>query len=345
MIHDAGALRDGAMEAIQAMCQRRGMPFEWAFVMDSLQAERDQDITIDTSQIRFKSDQRSYLIIDAPGHKEFLKNMITGAASADAAVLVVDAESGVQEQTRRHGYILHLLGVRQVVVAVNKMDLTGWSENRFVAVADEVRAYLDGIGIAGGAVAVVPLSARDGDNIATPSSRTPWYQGPTLVEALDGLPNSIEAAGLPLRLPVAGRLQVRPPPDHRRPDRERLPECRRHPAVLALQQVGQDRLHRGLGRQVAPDRPGRAVHRDNAGRADIRGARPSGQPHGRSACRNQCLPCPHLLAGPCATGAGQRVQAQAPHVGTPCRCGEDREDRRCRNAVGHGRRTRWIATR
>src|SRR5690554_1774885 len=147
LFHDTGSLPDGKYETIKAVCEKRGVPFEWAFLMDALQAERDQGITIDTSQIWFKTDRRGYVIIDAPGHKEFLKNMITGAASADAAVLVIDANEGIQEQSRRHGYLLHLLGVRQIAVAVNKMDLVGYDAARFAAVEQEFRAYLKEIGV------------------------------------------------------------------------------------------------------------------------------------------------------------------------------------------------------
>ena len=138
LFFDTGSLPEGKYEAIKAMCERRGMPFEWAFLMDALQAERDQGITIDTSQIWFKTEKRGYVIIDAPGHKEFLKNMVTGAAASDAAVLVIDAEEGLQEQSRRHGYLLHLLGVRQIVVVVNKMDLIGYDQARFEAIDREL---------------------------------------------------------------------------------------------------------------------------------------------------------------------------------------------------------------
>src|SRR2546423_13549686 len=127
LLHDTGSLPEGKVEAIRAMSERRGMPFEWAFLMDAIQAERDQGITIDTTQIRFRTAKRPYVIIDAPGHKEFLKNMVTGAASSEAALLLIDAHEGVQEQSRRHGYLLHLLGVDQVAVLVNKMDLVGYS--------------------------------------------------------------------------------------------------------------------------------------------------------------------------------------------------------------------------
>src|SRR3546814_9590150 len=116
------------------MCGRRGMPFEWAFRMDAFQSERDQGITIDTAQIWFKTKKRDYVIIDAPGHREFIKNMITGAASAEAAVLLIDAGHGVQQQSRLHGFLLHLLGIRQLVVLVNKMDLVEYSAARFAAI-------------------------------------------------------------------------------------------------------------------------------------------------------------------------------------------------------------------
>src|SRR5688500_17818791 len=118
LLHETNALPDGKLDSVKAMSQKRGMPFEWAFVIDAMQAERDQGITIDTTQIRFRSASREYVLIDAPGHKQFLKNMVSGAASADAVVLVVDAAEGVQEQTRRHAYLLRPLGIRQVVVAL-----------------------------------------------------------------------------------------------------------------------------------------------------------------------------------------------------------------------------------
>ena len=121
LLHDTGSLPDGKVEAIEAMIDQRGMGFEWAFVMDAFQAERDQGITIDTTQIHFRTAKRGYVIIDAPGHKEFLKNMVTGAAQAEAALLVIDAAEGIREQTRRHAYLLRLLGLDQVAVVVNKM--------------------------------------------------------------------------------------------------------------------------------------------------------------------------------------------------------------------------------
>src|SRR3954465_14572097 len=147
LFHDTGSLPDGTLEKIQTACERRGMPFEWAFVMDGLQAERDQNITIDAAQIWFRTAKREYVITDAPGHKEFLKNMVTGASRADAALIIIDASEGVQEQTRRHGYLLRLIGVRQVVVVVNKMDLVDYSQQVFDSVSSEYRRFLSSIGV------------------------------------------------------------------------------------------------------------------------------------------------------------------------------------------------------
>ncbi|MDX1541282.1 MAG: GTP-binding protein, partial [Geminicoccaceae bacterium] len=200
LIHDTGSLPDGKFEAIEAMCRRRGMPFEWAFLMDALQAERDQGVTIDTTQIRFSNAGRDYVIIDAPGHKEFLKNMVTGAAMSEAALLLIDADEGVREQSRRHGYLLHLLGVRQVAVLVNKMDLVGFDAGRFGHVVETYRAYLQGIGIEPGYF--IPISARDGDNVASRSERTPWYQGPTVLGALAAFEPVARPRQRPLRMPV-----------------------------------------------------------------------------------------------------------------------------------------------
>ena len=200
LLNETDSLPPGKVEAIQAMCERRGMPFEWAFVMDALQAERDQGITIDTTQIWLRTPRRDTVIIDAPGHKEFLKNMVTGAAQADAALLVIDAQEGVKEQSRRHGYLLHLLGLRQVAVIVNKMDLVGYDEARFRALEQEIQAYLGGLRLT--ASAIVPIVARDGDNILHRSSKLAWYQGPTIIEALGDFHPLSATSDLPLRLPI-----------------------------------------------------------------------------------------------------------------------------------------------
>ena len=200
LLHDTGSLPEGKHEELKAVSERRGMPLEWSFVLDAFQAERDQAITIDTTQIWFRSARRDYVIIDAPGHREFLKNMVSGAAQADAAVLVVDAQEGVREQSRRHAFLLHLLGLRQVVVAVNKMDAVGHDAARFQAVRAEIEGYLAEIGVT--AAAVVPVSARHGENLAARAEVMEWYAGGTLLEVLDRFEPQAAPVDRPLRLPI-----------------------------------------------------------------------------------------------------------------------------------------------
>lgn len=200
LLHETGSLPDGKLEMLKAVSARRGMPFEWSFLLDALQTERDQGITIDTTQIRFRTKSRDVVLIDAPGHAEFLRNMITGASQADGAVLIIDALEGVRDQTRRHGYLLHLLGVKQVAVVVNKMDRVDFSQARFQEISDEISAHLIGLGVA--PTAVIPISARDGDGVAELTPNIAWYKGPTVVGALDALTPARALDELPLRLPV-----------------------------------------------------------------------------------------------------------------------------------------------
>ena len=200
LFYDTGSLPEGKFEKIKAACDKRGMPFEWAFLMDGLQAERDQNITIDTAQIWFRTPKRQYVIIDAPGHKEFLKNMVTGAANADAALLLIDANEGVQEQSRRHGFLLSLLGIRQIIVFVNKMDLKGYSEKVFRAIETEYCAFLAPLAVT--PKLFIPISASLGDNVANPSAHMPWYHGPTVLAALDEFPVPQQTVDLPLRFPI-----------------------------------------------------------------------------------------------------------------------------------------------
>jgi bifunctional enzyme CysN/CysC len=200
LLYETGSLPDGKFEALKAMSARRGMPFEWSFLLDALQTERDQGITLDTSQIRFRTPSRDFVLIDAPGHAEFLRNMITGAAQADAALLIVDAAEGVRDQTRRHGYLLHLLGIRQVAVVINKMDRVNFDERRFRDIEAEISTHLVNLGLT--PTAVVPVSARDGDGVARRTDQIAWYGGPTVVETLDGFMPARQANELALRLPV-----------------------------------------------------------------------------------------------------------------------------------------------
>jgi bifunctional enzyme CysN/CysC len=200
LLHETGSLPEGKLEMLKAVSARRGMPFEWSFLLDALQTERDQGITIDTTQIRFRTGSRDVVLIDAPGHAEFLRNMITGASQADGAVLIIDALEGVRDQTRRHGYLLHLLGIKQVAIVVNKMDRVDFSEARFKEISDEISAHLIGLGVT--PAAVIPISARDGDGVAERTPRIGWYQGPSVVEALDALEPARPLEQLALRLPV-----------------------------------------------------------------------------------------------------------------------------------------------
>lgn len=200
LFNDTGSLPEGKLEQLQKVAERRGVPFEWANLMDGLQAERDQNITIDTAQIWFQTKKRQYVIIDAPGHKEFLKNMITGAANAEAALLLIDASEGVQEQSRRHGYLLNLLGIRQVAVLVNKMDLANYSQERFDAIEKEYRAFLQSLGLA--PKIFIPIAAKHGDNIASLSKNMPWWQGPTVLATLDQFNVTDLPLNQPLRFPI-----------------------------------------------------------------------------------------------------------------------------------------------
>ena len=201
LLYDTGSLPEGKFEQIQAVCERRGMQFEWAFLLDALQSERDQNITIDVSQIWFRSQTRSYVIVDAPGHKEFLKNMVTGAASASAALLLIAANEGVQEQSKRHAYLLSMLGVDQVMVLINKMDLVGYSEAVYSRVEQEYREFLERLEIH--PLRFIPISAREGTNLVEPApDLLSWYNGPTLLRALDRLPAPSSESDGPLRFAV-----------------------------------------------------------------------------------------------------------------------------------------------
>ena len=201
LFYDTDSLPDGKYEQIRDTCQRRGVPFEWAFLMDALQAEREQNITIDTSQIWFRTDRRPYTIIDAPGHKEFLKNMITGAASADAALLVIAADEGVQEQSRRHGHMLSMLGIDQVAVVVNKMDLVDYDQPTFESIISKYTEFLEKLGIE--PLQFIPVSAREGDFVAGPvDERLSWYDGPSVVSMLDKFEAPAPPTDRPLRFPL-----------------------------------------------------------------------------------------------------------------------------------------------
>lgn len=200
LLADTNSLPKGKFEAILEKSQKNGRPFEYAYLIDALKDEQAQSITIDSARVFFQSHKRNYIIIDAPGHIEFIKNMVTGASHAEAAVLVIDAQEGIQENSRRHGYLLWMLGIKKVVVLVNKMDLVSYSQSVFDHIVAEYAAYLAGIGIT--PLTYIPVSGREGDGIVAPSKNLAWYHGPTLLEALDSFEKDPPLSDLPLRLPI-----------------------------------------------------------------------------------------------------------------------------------------------
>ena len=206
LFYDTGSLSPEKLAELERTSKELGRDLEFGFVMDHLEEERRQGITIDTAQTFFRTDKREYLIIDAPGHVEFTRNMITGASQAEAAVLIVDAQEGVREQTRRHAYILSLLGLKQLIVLINKMDLMGFQQERF----DEVVAQLDPLlkDLRLDPTYTIPLSAKEGDNLANRSQQMPWYQGPTLLEALDTFTTNPRPVEKPMRLPIQDVYKV-----------------------------------------------------------------------------------------------------------------------------------------
>lgn len=201
LLADTGTLPEGKLEKVKATCTRTGKAFEYAFLLDALEAEQDQGITIDAARVFFRSQMRDYIIIDAPGHVEFLKNMVTGAARAETAILLIDAGEGVQENSRRHGYLLAMLGISQVVVVVNKMDLVDYRQDAFEEIVREYRAFLAEVGVK--PACFVPVSAREGELISeSKSDKMPWFDGPSVLDAMDQFTKAPAPEGRPLRLPI-----------------------------------------------------------------------------------------------------------------------------------------------
>ncbi len=200
LLADTGSLPEGKLEDVKALCARNAKPFEYAFLLDALKDERSQGITIDSARCFFKTRKRDYIVIDAPGHIEFLKNMVTGAARAEAALLVIAADEGIRENSKRHGYLVSMLGIRQVVVLLNKMDLVGYDRQIYDSLCSEYTAFLETLQVK--PIAFIPVSARDGENLVTPSKQMPWYQGPTVLDQLDAFEKKKSDIHLPLRFPV-----------------------------------------------------------------------------------------------------------------------------------------------
>jgi sulfate adenylyltransferase subunit 1 len=199
LLYDTNCLPPDKYSEIQKSSEMLGREVEFAFVMDCFEEERSRGITIDTTQTFFKTPKRRYVIIDAPGHKEFLKNMITGSSQAEAALLIIDAFEGIRDQTRRHAYILGMLGFKQVCVLLNKIDLVHYSKDKFFELMNQVTDFLKQLNIH--PTFVLPISAIRGDNVAQPSKKMPWFDGPTVLQALDTFePLKIEEK--PLRFPI-----------------------------------------------------------------------------------------------------------------------------------------------
>ena len=203
LLYDSKAIQEKKLEDIKAELKQTGKrKFEFAFLLDSLEEERRGGLTIDIMQTPFKSKKYLYTIIDCPGHREFIKKMLTGASQADAAVLVVSAKEGIQDQTRQHTFLIKTLGIKQLVVAVNKMDKVGYKESSYQETCNQLRPILQSLGY--NDVPMVPVSAMEGDNVYKKSRKMGWYKGPTLIETLD---EKIVPLSLPLNKPLRGVVQ------------------------------------------------------------------------------------------------------------------------------------------
>lgn len=203
LFYDAGVIDEQAMRKLKEKAEELGKGgFEFAFVMDNLKEERERGVTIDLSHKKFVGQKYEFTIIDAPGHKDFIKNMITGASQADAAFLVVAANDGIMAQTREHMFLCRTLNVQQMNIVINKMDMVGYTEKRFNEVKEEVTKLLKTVGYKPDQIQFIPVSSLMGDNVVKKSTNMPWYTGPTIAEQLDLLKEPEKPISLPLRLPI-----------------------------------------------------------------------------------------------------------------------------------------------
>jgi len=200
LLADTNTLPEGKLDQVKENCKRNSKPFEYAFLIDALKDEQSQGITIDTARVFFKTPKRDYIIIDAPGHIEFLKNMVTGASRAEAALLVIDAAEGVRENSRRHGYMISMLGIKQIAVLVNKIDLVDYSRDVYEQIVSEYTAFLKDISVT--PVCFIPVSGMKGDNIAELSSTMDWYKNETVLDVLDKFEKEPPPNNKPFRMPV-----------------------------------------------------------------------------------------------------------------------------------------------
>jgi bifunctional enzyme CysN/CysC len=203
LLYDSKMIFEDQLAALEADSKRvgtQGQEIDFALLVDGLAAEREQGITIDVAYRFFATEKRKFIVADTPGHEQYTRNMVTGASTADLAVILIDARKGVLTQTRRHSFLAHLIGIRHIVLAVNKMDLVGYDRATFDAIVADYRAFADSIGIA--EFTAIPISGFKGDNITGPSGNTPWYSGPALIEHLETVPVGGEGDARPFRMPV-----------------------------------------------------------------------------------------------------------------------------------------------
>ena len=203
LMYEMGVVKPQELEKMKKEAEALGKStFEFAFFLDTTMEERKRGVTIDLSHIRFETDKYYFTIIDAPGHRDFVKNMITGTSQADAAVLVVAVKEGVQPQTREHAFLSRIMGIKQMIVAINKMDTVNFDEAAYKKTKDEVEKLLKGIGYDTSKISFIPISALTGDNVKQKSDKMPWYSGPTIVEAINNLNPPESLTNFPLRVPI-----------------------------------------------------------------------------------------------------------------------------------------------
>ena len=199
LLFDTANIPENIIKKFEEMGEK-GKSFKFAWVMDRLKEERERGITIDVAHTKFETPHRYITIIDAPGHRDFVKNMITGASQADAAVLIVAVTDGVMPQTKEHAFLARTLGINHIIVGVNKMDMVNYDEKKFKQVAEQVKKLLMMLGYKN--FPIIPISAWEGDNVVKKSDKMPWYKGPTLIEALDQMPEPPKPTDKPLRIPI-----------------------------------------------------------------------------------------------------------------------------------------------
>jgi len=209
LMFDTGAVSEQAMAKLKEEAAKHGkIGFEFAYVMDSIKEERERGVTIDLSYKKIITQKYEITIIDAPGHRDFVKNMITGASQADAAFLVISAPNGVQPQTTEHLWLLRTMGVKNIAILINKMDAMGYDESKFNKVKEEIGKLLQGVGINPATTTFVACSGLQGDNIAKKSAKMPWYKGPTVLEQFDLFPAPALPTNLPMRMPVQDVYEI-----------------------------------------------------------------------------------------------------------------------------------------